>query len=236
MGDGWPNRFSALPATNRQGVVNGEALLGVISSYQCNGRTCRKSLHFARLRSKLSTNLLSEKVWIGVRKRLGASVLVIFRRLACICIFCSLMWGQQQPSLWQEDVRKLADAQDWTAAMSIVDREIARAPQDMDVRTWRARILMWAGKLAEAEREYHEILATVTNDPDTWVGLANVYSCEGQTAQALQALDLAVNLDPKRAKRRWNIIARWIWIQPVRRHAQACFLCAANRSTKCGWE
>jgi len=142
---------------------------------------------------------LSEKVWIGVRKRLGASVLVIFRRLACIGIFCSLMWGQQQPSLWQEDVRKLADAQDWTAAMSIVNREIARAPQDMDVRAWRARILMWAGKLAEAEREYREILAAVPNDPDNWVGLANVYSREGQTAQALQALDLAVNLDPKRA-------------------------------------
>ncbi len=49
MGDGWPNRFSALPATNRQGVVNGEALLGVINSYQCNGQTCRKSLHLDAL-------------------------------------------------------------------------------------------------------------------------------------------------------------------------------------------
>src|SRR5438874_11388330 len=120
---------------------------------------------------------------MGVRKRLGASVLVIFRRLAGICIFCPLMWGQQQPPRWQEDVRKFADAQDWTAAMGIVDREIARAPQDMDVRTWRASVLMWSGKLAEAEREYYEILAAVPNDPDAWVGLANVYSREGQTAQ-----------------------------------------------------
>jgi predicted Zn-dependent protease len=85
------------------------------------------------------------------------------------------MWGQQQPSRWQEDVRKLADAQNWTAAMAIVDREIARAPQDMDVRAWRARVLMWSGKFAQAEREYHEILAAVPNDPDNWAGLANVY-------------------------------------------------------------
>lgn len=88
---------------------------------------------------------------------------------------------------------------DWVAAMSIVDREVARAPKDMDVRAWRARVLMWSGKLAEAEREYHEILAATPNDPDNWMGLAAVYSREGRTLEALQALDRAVVLDPKRA-------------------------------------
>ena len=124
---------------------------------------------------------------------------VIFRRLAGVWIFCSLVWGQEQPSRWREDVRKLADAQDWTAAMGIVEWEIARAPHDMDIRAWRAGVLMWSGKLAEAEHEYHEILAAVPDDPDNWAGLANVYSREGQMEQALHALDRAVNLDPKRA-------------------------------------
>lgn len=141
-----------------------------------------------------------------------------FRLLACIWILCLLAWGQQPTLGWQEDVRKCADAQDWTAAMSIVDREIARAPQDMDVRTWRARVLMWSGKPAEAEREYHEILTAVPNNPDYWVGLASVYSREGQGEQALQALDRAVNLDPKRADLR---VARARGLQAVNNQREA---------------
>lgn len=83
--------------------------------------------------------------------------------------------------------------------MSIVDREIARAPQDMDIRTWRARVLLWSGKVAEAEREYQEILIAVPNDPDNWMALANIYLRESRTQDALQALSRAVELDPKRA-------------------------------------
>ena len=135
----------------------------------------------------------------GVRKRLGTHVLVMLRSLSAIWIFCFAAWGQQLTSTWQEDVRRCAEAKDWTTAMSIVDREIARAPQDMDIRTWRARVLLWSGKVAEAEHEYREIVTAVPNDPDNWIGLANVYSRESRTQDALQAVDRAVALDPKRA-------------------------------------
>lgn len=120
-------------------------------------------------------------------------------RLVGIWLLCSLAWGQQLTSSWQEDVRKRAEAHDWTAAMDIVNREVARAPGDMDVRVWRARVLTWSGTLGEAEFEYHEILIAVPNDPDNWMGLAAVYSREGRAPEALQALDRAVALDPKRA-------------------------------------
>ena len=83
--------------------------------------------------------------------------------------------------------------------MQIVEREVARAPQDMDVRAWRARVLTWSGRLEEAEKEYLEILKVAKNDPDNWMGLASVYSREGKTEDALRALDCAVELDPKRA-------------------------------------
>jgi hypothetical protein len=83
--------------------------------------------------------------------------------------------------------------------MRIVERELARAPQDMDVRAWRARVLSWSGHLAEAENEYLEILKTSRNDPDNWMGLASVYLREGRREDALRALDRAVELDPKRA-------------------------------------
>jgi Tetratricopeptide repeat len=69
----------------------------------------------------------------------------------------------------------------------------------MDIRACRARVLTWSGRLAEAESEYRNILAVVSNDPDIWLGLAAVYSRDGRTKEALQALHRAVSLDPKRA-------------------------------------
>jgi tetratricopeptide (TPR) repeat protein len=108
-------------------------------------------------------------------------------------------FGQNQPPDWQAQVRKYAEAQDWKSALQIVEREVARAPQDMDVRAWRARVLTWSGQLAEAEKEYLEILKVSRTDPDNWMGLASVYLREGRAEDALRALDRAVELDPKRA-------------------------------------
>ena len=136
---------------------------------------------------------------VSVRRPLSTLRSFTSRLLAFVSIFGSLGWAQQPAPDWQTEVQKYAQAQDWSGAMRIVDREIARAPHDMDVRAWRARVLAWSGHLAEAEREYREIIASAPNDPDTWMGLAGVYSGEGQTEEALRALDRAVELDPRRA-------------------------------------
>ncbi len=108
-------------------------------------------------------------------------------------------FGRDQAPGWQAQVRKYSETQDWESALRIVDQEIARAPQDMDLRAWRARVLAWSGHLAEAEKEYLEILKFSRNDPDNWMGLANVYLREGRTVEAQQALDIALRLDPARA-------------------------------------
>jgi tetratricopeptide (TPR) repeat protein len=107
--------------------------------------------------------------------------------------------GQENAPEWQNQVRKYAEAQDWDSALRVVDREVGRAPQDTDVRAWRARILAWSGRLGESEKEYLAILKVSPKDPDYWMGLASVYSREGRTGEALRALDSAVELDPKRA-------------------------------------
>src|SRR5260370_7850254 len=107
--------------------------------------------------------------------------------------------GQAPPPEWQAQVRKYAEAQDWDSAMRIVDREVARAPQDADVRAWRERVLAWSRHLAEAEEEYLEVVKVSRNDPDNWMGLASVYLREGRTEEAVRALNTAVDLDPKRA-------------------------------------
>jgi tetratricopeptide (TPR) repeat protein len=124
---------------------------------------------------------------------------MIFRLLVGVWIFTSFACGQEFVSRWKEEVQQRTEARDWAAAMQIVDRELARAPQDMELRTWHARILTWSGSLPEAEGEYSELLATDSKDPDNWAGLASVYSREGRTEDALRALGRAVELDPKRA-------------------------------------
>jgi len=125
-------------------------------------------------------------------------------RRVSVVLTAAVLWvfpafGQEQPVDWQTQVRKYAEAQDWKSALRIVDQEVARAPQDMDVRAWRARLLTWSGQLAEAEKEYLEILKVSRTDPDNWMGLASVYLREGRAEDALRALDRAVELDPKRA-------------------------------------
>jgi len=124
----------------------------------------------------------------------------VLRRLLIGAFLLALpVWGQSSQPDWQKQVRRYADKQDWAPAMRIVDEEIARAPGDMDVRAWRARILEWSGKLAEAEQEYLQILQIANKDPDNWMGLGNVYLREGKNQEAVRALDTAIGLDPKRA-------------------------------------
>src|SRR6267378_3394468 len=135
----------------------------------------------------------------GTRRALDSRWLPTFGLILGIMLLVFPAFGQDQPSAWQTQVRKFAETKDWDSAMRIVERELARAPQDMDVRAWHARVLNWSGHAAEAEKEYLEILKVSRNDPDNWMGLANAYLREGKVEDALRALDRAVELDPKRA-------------------------------------
>ena len=123
----------------------------------------------------------------------------LFALMVVALIPVSYAFGQEQARDWQGQVHKFAEMKDWDSAMRIVDRELAHAPQDMDVRAWRARILAWSGHLAEAEKEYLEILKVSAKDPDNWMGLSSVYLREGRIEEARRAIDSAVELDPKRA-------------------------------------
>jgi tetratricopeptide (TPR) repeat protein len=123
----------------------------------------------------------------------------IFCFLVAMGLMCHLAASEQTTPDWQQQVRRSAEMQDWNTALRIVESEIARAPHDLDLRAWRARVLMWSGRLTQAEQEYRAILALVPDDPDDWMGLANVYSREGRNDIALQAIDHALQLDPGRS-------------------------------------
>ena len=122
--------------------------------------------------------------------------LVALIAIALTCV--SALHAQNQAPDWQAQVRKYAATKDWDSAMRIVEQEIARAPQNMDVRAWRARVLAWAGRLPEAEKEYLEILRVSRTDPDNWMGLASVYLREGKLSDAERAISTAEELDPRR--------------------------------------
>jgi Tfp pilus assembly protein PilF len=113
--------------------------------------------------------------------------------------FVSISPGQQPEETWQAQVQKTVEAHDFAAALRIVDRELARFPNDMDIRAWRARVLTWAGQLLEAEKEYDTVLKAEKTDPDNWMGLATVYLRQKRMEEALKAATVAVDLDPKRA-------------------------------------
>ena len=113
--------------------------------------------------------------------------------------FASPCRGQRAANDWQAEVRKDTQAHDWAGALRIVDAEIARAPKDPDVRAWRARVLLWAGRNSEAEQEFAELVKVVPDDPDNWLGLGTVYMRQNRLPEALGTMDRAVNLDPKRA-------------------------------------
>jgi hypothetical protein len=106
----------------------------------------------------------------------------LFTFLVGVSLWGSPICSQDQRRDWQAEVKEFAVVKDWESAMRIVERELARAPQDMDVRAWRARVLSWSGHLAESEKEYLEILKVSRNDPDNWMGLASVYLREGRAA------------------------------------------------------
>jgi tetratricopeptide (TPR) repeat protein len=143
--------------------------------------------------------------FVAVEKRRSTLLRFCFPRpLLLVCFLASLalippVAAQQQPLDWQAQVRKYCDASDWPAALRVVEAEMLRAPQDLDVKAWHARVLTWAGRLDEAERDYREILAIDRRDPDNWAGLATVCLREGNIEEALRAMKIAVEIDPERA-------------------------------------
>src|SRR5256714_11232955 len=159
------------------------------------------------------------------RAKVGGLALVLLSASALVCVPASR--AENQPSDWQSQVRKYAEAKDWDSAMRVVEQQIARAPQDMDVRAWRARVLGWSGRLPEAEKEYLEILRVSRTDADNWMGLASVYLREGRAEDALPALDRAVEIDPKRADLR-AARARALRAMGERHEAQMEFQKALN--------
>lgn len=168
-----------------------------------------------------------EKFFGQDSRQCGRLRMVIRSMSIALILAVSPSGGWSQVPVWQTQVRKYAQAKDWDSAMRLVEQQIARAPEDMDVRAWRARVLAWSRRLPEAEKEYLEILKVSPTDSDNWMELASVYMREGRLSEAQQAVSAAEELDPKRS----DIHAARAWIlraEGQRKEAQSEFQSALH--------
>lgn len=123
--------------------------------------------------------------------------------MLAVGLFCALAAGPplagQGPD-WQAQVRERVARRDLPAALAIAERRLEEAPQDLEARGWRARLLHWLGRRAEAEREYRTVLESFPNDADILQGLADVLMAEQKYDEAMAALERARDLLPRSAE------------------------------------
>jgi Tfp pilus assembly protein PilF len=118
--------------------------------------------------------------------------------VALVGLTCGCPAAGQQASDWQSEIRQRIAAHQLDDALSIAERRLAEAPQDMEARGWRARLLAWSGQWREAETEYRRVLETNPHDVDLLLGLASVLSWEKRFEEAIPILEQAQQLEPKR--------------------------------------
>ncbi|HLW83392.1 MAG TPA: tetratricopeptide repeat protein [Candidatus Acidoferrales bacterium] len=111
--------------------------------------------------------------------------------------------GAQSPAKisvdWMTQVRARVAAHDLEAAEKIVDARLAAAPEDSDALGWRAQLLAWSGKRAEAEAAFRRALELSPRDADFLLGLARLLAQDGRNGDALALLDSAAQIPPARA-------------------------------------
>ncbi len=104
----------------------------------------------------------------------------------------------QAPGNWSEQIRQQVAAQRFSAALAIADARLVQAPQDLEARGWRARLLAWSGDWPAAEAEYRRVLEKAAEDADILAGLAAVLSRGQRFEEAAALLTRAVAVAPNR--------------------------------------
>jgi tetratricopeptide (TPR) repeat protein len=110
-------------------------------------------------------------------------------------VFVQLLSGQTTDE-WQLRVRHEVENHHIDAALTIVEQRLAKAPEDMEARGWRGRLLAWKGRWPEAETEFKLVLDKFPNDTEILIALADVLLWQKEYTEALRALDQARKISP----------------------------------------
>ncbi len=123
---------------------------------------------------------------------------------------------------WQAEIRQLVTAQKLPEALALAERRLVAAPDDLEARGWRARLLSWTGRLPEAEAEYRRALQAVPADVDLLLGLSDVLAWQKRYAESLEILDRAqglnappMEIEPRRERARHALTVSVAELTPV---------------------
>ncbi len=125
---------------------------------------------------------------------------------------------------WQQQVRSAVAQHQIPAALALVDRRLATAPDDMEAHAWRGRLLAWTGHWPQAETEYRMVLEKFPNDVEVLTGLADVLLWQKQYSEALAVLEearKAAPQDPEVLVRRANVLSLLQRVSEARAQFQA---------------
>jgi tetratricopeptide (TPR) repeat protein len=126
---------------------------------------------------------------LGVRQSAAA-----FFFGACLLLVSTHILAEDD---WQQQVRSAVEHHHIPAALAVVDHRLAAAPDDMEARAWRGRLLAWAGRWTEAEAEYQQVLNKFPDDVDVLTGLTDVLLWQQKYSEALAVLERARGVAPQ---------------------------------------
>ena len=131
--------------------------------------------------------------------------------LAVLLLFVSvqLLAGQTTDD-WQPRVRNEVENHHIEAALTIVEKRLAIAPEDLEAHGWRGRLLAWKGRWSEGEAEFKLVLDKFPNDTEILTALADVLVWQQHYAEALLTLDEARKIssaNPEILSRRARVLA-----------------------------
>jgi tetratricopeptide (TPR) repeat protein len=95
------------------------------------------------------------------------------------------------PSDWQQIVHEEAQRGKFDVALEVIEKRLARNPDDLEAHGWRGRVLAWTGRWADAESEYSLVLGRAPNDVEILTALAAVLLWEEKPQAALEIIDRA---------------------------------------------
>ncbi len=121
---------------------------------------------------------------------------LFFLALTCLLSPGDPPAARAETEAWPVEMHRLIAARDFAAALARAEEELAADPENLEARTWRARLLAWCDRRAESEAEYRRVLAVAPPDADVLLGLANVLGAEERYAEAFELLQRAAALAP----------------------------------------
>ena len=115
-----------------------------------------------------------------------------------VLLFVPMSLFAQPSAGWPARIKALADSGRLDQAMAVTDEWMRAFPQDLDAKSWHARLLAWSHYWPEAETEYRALLDRSPENSDLLLDLAHLLMWQKRYVESLHAVDDACKASPDR--------------------------------------